>query len=444
MTKDALIAALQNESIDVAHVGIFDLDATFRERRLPRAQLINALRDQYSFVDVLHQWDTADSVHDAATQFVDEPVEIDFTTLRDYPFEANAGLLIADFAGKSAELSPRRLLQTQVERAAAMGFKVHAALEFEFFVLAENAASLREKGFDNPIPYPRDNRCWSGVTAATHAQFVADLEATMRRLDVPLYSLGLELGPGCFEATLDCRDALRAADDAAIFKMYTKAFCRQRDLTASFMAQLSTDFPGLSGHVHLSLSDAASGSPVFWDEKATNGVGEAMRYFVGGMLKLMPDTTALVAHTVNAYRRMVPGNWSPRTPTWGIGNYTTAVRAMTRSAPSARIEYRVPAADTNPYLAIAATLATGLWGIENQISPGAPIADVARDIIPEGFEPLPGDLAGATARLHTSEVARGLFGSAFVDYFVRSRQAEVAAFRKHVSAFERARYLESM
>lgn len=439
-----VVAALEADDIDVVHVGIFDLDATFRERRLPRQQLIDFLAGHYSFVDVLHQWDTADSVHEGASRFVDERVQIDLATLRDYPFEPNAALMIADFAGPSLERSPRVLLERQVERAAAMGFAVKASLEFEFIVLEESAASLRDKGFEHLVPYPRDNRCWSGLTAATHADFVAQLEQLMGTLEIPLFSLGLELGPGCFEATLAADEPLRAADDAALFKLYTKAYCRRHGLTGSFMAQLSTDFPGLSGHVHLSLVDVDSGEPLFWDDAAEDHISATMRHFTGGMLSLMPETVVMVAHTVNAYRRMVPGNWAPRTPTWGIGNYTAAVRAMNRTPESARIEYRVPAADTNPYLAIAAALATGLWGIENQCEVPDPVAGNATEVVPEGIGPLPGDLGAAADRLHAGEISRKLFGDPFVDYFAASRRAEVAAFRKHVSAFERARYLEAM
>ena len=147
---------------------------------------------------------------------------------------------------------------------------------------------------------------------------------------------------------------------------------------------------------------------------------------------------------VSAYRRMTPGNWAPRTPTWGIGNYTTAVRASACTPESARIEFRVPGADTNPYLAIAVALATGLWGIENGIEPPPPLALVAHASERSGIDPLPGDLSTAVRRLEASETIRELIGHPFLDYFIASRNAEIAAFRRHVSAFERARYIEVM
>ena len=443
-TPQEFASALEVDEIDVLHVGIFDLDATFRERRLPRAHVSEASRANYSFVDVLHQWDTAERVHDDVRAVMDDAVEIDLSTLRRYPFEPKAGLLIADYAERMRERSPREVLKTQIERARKLGIEVKAAMEFEFIVLEENAASLRKKEYAHLVPYPLDNRCWSGLTAGTHAGFVAELESTMREMDIGILSLGTELGPGCFETTLGATDALRAADDAALFKLCTKIFCRQQDLTASFMAKLADDFPGLSGHVHLSLHDKATGNPLFWEGTREDRVATTMRCFIGGLLELLPDATALVAHTVNAYRRMTPGNWAPRTPTWGIGNYTTAVRASACTPESARIEFRVPGADTNPYLAIAVALATGLWGIENGVEPPPPLALVAHDSESSGIDPLPGDLSTAVRRLEANETIRELIGHPFLDYFIASRNAEIAAFHRHVSAFERARYIEVM
>ena len=438
---DDALAVLESNGIERVHVGIFDLDAAFREQRLPIDQVRRALAGGYSFCNVLHKWDSGESVYGEAP-YVDEPVHLDPASLRRYPFEADAGLIIADYAGPSRQLSPRELLKAQLARAEALGFGVRAALEFEFIVLDESAESLRDKGFDDLSLFAADNRCWSGVTAATNAGFVAGLEDTAGVLGIPLHRLGMELGPGCFEATLAARGALAAADDAALFKVATKAFCRERDLTASFMAQLSTDFPGLSGHVHLSLTDKDSGAPLFHDPDDAAGISAPMRHFIGGLVTLLPECLALCSHTVNAYRRMVPGNWAPRTPTWGIGNYTTAVRAVAGAPEDARVEFRVPAADTNPYLAMALCLGAGLWGLEQAAEPPEPLAGDGREIVPEGLEALPRNLSEASERLATSEAARLCFSDAFIDHFVRSRRREVEAVERHVSAFERARYIE--
>lgn len=434
-------AILEREGIRRVHVGIFDIDAAFRQQRLDRDQLSRALAGGYSFCNVLHKWDSAEAVY-AEGPYVDEAVGLDPGSLRRYPFEADAALLIADYVGPSRALSPREVLKAQLARAAAMGFAVEAALEFEFIVLADSAEALRDKGYRDLAPFAPDNRCWSGASAAAHADFVAELEDMAHALGIPLYRLGMELGPGCFEATLRARDALAAADDAALFKVFAKSFCALRGLTAAFMAQLSADFPGLSGHVHLSLKEKAGGRPVFHDAADGLGMSREMRHFVGGLVSLLPEALALSSHTVNAYRRLVPGNWAPRTPSWGPRNYTAAVRVVADAPETCRIEFRLPAADTNPFLAMALCLGGGLQGLEQRIEPPEPVVGDAREILPGGLRPLPRSLREASERLAAGEVARACFSDAFVDHFVRSRLREADAVARHVSAFERARYLE--
>ncbi len=436
------LAALKAEKIETVHVGIFDLDATFRERRFPLERARPCFDGDYSFANVVHMWDTGDVVYDETRTVVDEPVRADPASGRRYPFEDAAAVFVADYTGPSVDFSPRELLKRQIAHADALGYRVKASLEFEVVVLDETIESLKASNFDTLKPFAPDVRCWSGMAAAEHAPFVAELQALMDALEIPLHSLGLELGPGCFEATLAARAPLRAADDAAFFKVFTKAFCRQRGLTASFMAKLSHDYPGLSGHVHLSLSDKKTGKPVFFDARKPNRMSDAMSHFVGGMLKLMPECTVLCAHTVNAYRRMAPGNWAPRTPTWAMGSYAVAVRAATPNASEARLEFRVPAADTNPYLALAMMLGLGLYGIENRIKPPAETSGDARTLELPVEKALPRHLLEAAERFEASKTARRLFGDRFVDHFVRSRKVEDTVFRRHVSGFERARYID--
>lgn len=443
-TSSAAIEALRARGTRTVHIGIFDTDARLRERRLPLGPAEAAIAGPYAFPNVLHRWDIGEAVFDGADTFLSEPAEVDPTSGRVFPFETDAALYIADFTGPSADWSPRRLLQRQVAKADAMGYAVRCAFECEFTVLAETAESLRAKGFDRMAAFLPENGCFASDSAAGWSDLLGGLEAVMARLDVPFQALGTELGPGCVEATLLARDAVTAADDYALFRAFTRAYCRGRGLTASFMAQLGAGFQGLSGHLNLSLVDKKTGRPAFADKKARDGLSRTMRHFIGGMLRLLPETTALCTHTANAYRRMVPGNWSPRTPTWGFGNYSVAVRVAAATPETTRLEFRVPAADTNPHLTAAMALATGLWGIETGAAPPPPCAGDAREVIPAGFAPLPRTLLEAANRLDACKTARALFGDRFVDHFVMSRRHEDAVVQRFVSAQERARYLEAI
>lgn len=429
------------QSAATYHFGIFDYDATLRTRRFPAISGAAALHEGYSFPNVLYRWDTGEAVYDGSEKFGSEPCAADSHSRRTYPFEPEALFYIADFTGPSRQISPREVLKRQIARADALGFRALAGFECEFTVLDETAQSLRAKNYEAPKAWAPDNRCWSADSAGVYAGFVTGLEAVMATLNVPLFGFGTELGPGCFEATLEATDPLKAADDYGLFRTFTKTYCRRQNLTASFLAQLGAGFQGLSGHINLSLTDRA-GSPVFWGGDA--GISEAMKHFIGGLLTLLPECAALCSHTVNAWRRMVPGNWAPRTPSWDFNNYGVAVRVVNDTPETTRIEFRVPAADTNPHLALALALGAGLWGIENQMPLPEPATGDVRSFVPMGLRALPRNLGEAAERLVACAPARELFGADFIDHFAMTRTHEDNVLRRAVSAAERARYLEAI
>jgi len=435
---DEAVNRLREAGVEVAHVGLVDLFGTLRERRVAVADLPLVFGETATFANVLPQWDAAEQVF-AEGPFGGEPIALDLSSLRPYPFEASACLLIADYTGPSAPLSPRRLLQTQVAALTARGWNAQVAFECEFIVLEETAASLRESGFARLAPYALDNRCWAGESAATHADFVAELAATLAAGGVAPLTLGLELGPGCLEATLRHTAPLRAADDQVALKLFTKAFCRRRGLTAAFMAQLGAEFPGLSQHVHVSLEDAAAGTRLFEGEGRPSGV---LGNFVAGMLALMPDAMPFTHPTPNSYRRIAPGNWAPKAPTWAEQNYAAAVRLVSRPAAHCRLEYRLPGADANPYLNLAFVLGAGLWGVDHRLPLPPPFERGSPDAPAPDDLTLPHDLFTALARLACSQQARQIWGEPFIRHLCTALACEEASLRRHASAAERARYLE--
>lgn len=289
MTGKSLDEELAAMAADMIHVGLFDYMGLFRERRLKRADLIQGA-DQAVFANVLPKWDMGETILFPGP-YGSETIAYDAASLRRYPFEENAAALVADYTGPQAEIMPRQVLARQIAKAKALGFDIRAAYEFEFIVLAETAETLRAKGFANLSPFAPDNRCWSGQTAAVHADFVSGLENLLKRGDIDLFSLSVELGPGCFEATLRHKDAMRAADDAAFFRLFTKAYCRQRDLTASFMSLTGAGFPGIGGHVTVSLSERGTGRNVFADSSDAQELSAAAKSFLAGVIDGVPDVS---------------------------------------------------------------------------------------------------------------------------------------------------------
>jgi glutamine synthetase len=375
-----LADALDRLQAEVVHVGQFDLASVFRERRLRRAQFLDWAADP-RFANVLAHWDASDTLF-GGRRFYPEAVAIDAASMRRNPSEPGAVTVIAELAGEARELMPRQLLRRQIERAARLGFTVSAAFEFELILLAEDAASARAKGFSGLQAFAPDNKCWSGTTANAEAELIAGLEAEVLGHDVALFGLGVELGPGCLEATLAATEGLRAADDAAFFRLAARSFARKRGMTASFMPYLGAGLPGIGGHCCLSLRDAGSGQNLFSSPEGTTSALAGQ--FIAGLIEIVPQAFAMCTSTTNAYRRLAPGSWAPKALTWAEHPFTVALRSVPHPGPSARIEFRVPPADCNPYLTLAMMLGAGLDGIERRLPPPPPSLSGGPDAVPEG------------------------------------------------------------
>lgn len=436
-----LAKGLAARKADVIHAGIFDFAGMFRERRLRRRELLDGAETAV-FANVLLKWDIAENIMFPGP-YGSEAIAYDPDSLRVFPFEPNAAALVADYTGPQAAIMPRQVLRAQIEKAADRGLDVQAAFEFEFIALNETAESLRAKNFTDLDSFSPENRCWSGQTAAVHAEFVGELESMLRQAEIDLFALGGELGPGCFEVTLRHQAPMRAADDAAFFRLYTKAFCRRRGMTASFMPLLGDGFPGIGGHIVLSLQDRKTKRSLFADAKDGNGLSATAKSFLAGVIDLVPEAFPMLAHTVNAYRRLSPGSWAPKTVSWAPYNYAAAVRTAAETADMTRLELRLPGSDVNVHLGLALFLAAGLDGLDRKLKlTDAPIAGGGPNEIPKNAPRLPADLLEATRRFRASAKARRLFGAAFVDHFAALCEAEDAALRRAVSAAEVRRYLE--
>jgi glutamine synthetase len=437
------------ETSNVSHVkvGVTDIDGVLRGKYLSREKFLSILQKNFGFCDVIVGWDSNDQLYDNVTYtgwhtaYPDVLARVVPDTGRILPFENGTPFFLSELIEKAEAICPRGLLRRVLAKADSLGFKVSSAFEYEFFVFAETPDSIREKGYRNLKPVTPGFFGYSVLRSSVHAELYDELLAMCRNMDMPLEGLHTETGPGVIEAAIGVDDALRAADKAVLFKTFTKVLAQRRGLMATFMAKWSNSWPGQSGHIHLSLRDKKDKS-AFYAESEPHHMSETMRHFIGGQQKLMPSILAMVSSTVNSYSRMVPGFWAPTAATWGLENRTTALRAIPGSASSQRVEYRIAAADANPYIALAAALGSGLWGIENKIEPSPAIAGnaYAQEMAPEMG--LPATLWEAAQRLKASKEAHSLFGDAFVDHFAATREWEEREFRKHVTDWELARYFE--
>lgn len=421
------------------HVGLFDLDGLFCHKLMEGKKAAKLARTGYSFCDVIHAWDSAEVQWDDHRTYIDRPAQIEPDTLRRWPFGPDAGLVIADFTGDYGALSPRAQAARQLQKAARMGYGVTAAFEYEFFLLNETPDTLRAKNYTGLDHFAKNNRTYSLQSAAAHGALFDGLREVMRTLGIGLDSLHTELGPGCFEAPLAVATGLKAADDAALFRNFARAYFARNDLTTVFMSKLDPALSGQSGHFHISLH---KDGPAFSDPSAPDGLSRTARAFLAGLLHLMPEMLVLTAQTVNAYKRLVPGAWAPTWASWGVQNRTCALRIVNDSPEATRIEFRVPAADSNPHAVMAMCLAAGLHGIEADLTPPPPVDGSAYDVAPDPQARFPRDLVEAADRLEASATARDLLGDTFVDHWVRSRRHEVSDYLRQVTHWEIRRYIE--
>ena len=438
---------VDERSLTHVKVGVFDIDGILRGKYMSREKFFGALDKGFGFCDVVLGWDANDQLYDNTqytgwhTGYPDAPVRLLPESCREIPFEPNMLFFLGEFVEERDVPCPRGLLRRVIDRASAMGFEVYAGFEYEYFVFDETPDSVRAKRYRDLKPMAPGFFGYSLIRSGVHSdQYLETLELC-EKMRFPLEGLHEETGPGVLEAAIAVDRGLEAADKAALFKTFIKIHAQRRGRIATFMAKWNPDLPGQSWHIHVSLKDR-SGKAVFYDSADPDCMSPLMKQFLAGQHALMPELLGMVASTVNSYSRLVPGFWAPTHATWGVENRTAALRVIPGSEKSQRVEYRIAAADANPYIALAAALASGLWGIENRAELPKPVSGNAYEQKHPAKSALPGTLWEAAQRLKGSKVAREYFGDAFVDHFVATREWEERQFRKAVTDWELARYFE--
>jgi glutamine synthetase len=360
------------------------------------------------------------------------------------PWDGDIPFFLADFCDReNVELPvcPRNLLRRIREQASDAGFAPVFSQEFEWFTFRETPDALHGRGFADPRPMTPGMFGYSLLRSSYQSAYFNDLFDLLCKFDVPIEGIHTETGPGVYEAAIFYEEVLTAADRAVLFKAGAREIAYRHGLMASFMAKWNEDLPGCSGHVHQSLWDAERKVNLFHGPEDELGMSDLMQSYVAGQLACLPHILPMYAPTINSYKRLVEGAWAPTTVTWGRDNRTTALRVLTGGAKSARLETRVCGSDTNPYLAMAACLASGLYGIRHGLKLEQP------RVVGNGYEAfqygtLPRNLDEATRAMKQSDIARELFGEAFVDHFVRTREWEWRQFARVVTDWELKRYFE--
>jgi len=450
MDKKELITKLKETKHDKVKLAITDIDGVLRGKFMHRNKLISALEGGFSFCSVVFGWDMADVAYDNVqvtgwhTGYGDEDAFVDFNSYRTIPWEDSTPFFIADFCSKSAAdfpVCPRGLLKKVRDEAKEMGFTPMFSQEFEWFNFKETTASLYEKNFQQLQPLTSGMFGYSILKMSENSGFFQDLFDYLGAFDVPLEGLHTETGPGVTEAAIEYSGILEAADRAVLFKSSVKEIAMKHGIIASFMAKQNSKLPGCSGHVHQSLWNLEKNVNLFHEKNSKDGMSDVMQHFLAGQLHCLPEIVPMFAPTINSYKRLVEGAWAPTTVTWGHDNRTTALRVLTSSAKATRIEHRVVGSDTNPYLTMAACLASGLYGIKHKLKLGIKATN-GNGYKDNGNGILPTNLKEASDAMKNSKIAKEIFGEAFVDHFTRTREWEWRQFSAEVTDWETKRYFE--
>ncbi len=441
-----ILKRLSSDGVRRVKLGITDMDGLLRGKYISLDKFA-AASSGLGFCDVIFGWDISDVLYDKTkftgwhTGYPDVQATIDGSTLRTIPWEPATAFFLIDLFTKNGQplaISPRQVFRRVLDKAAVAGYRAKFAAEYEFWLFRETPHSLREKHFRDLTPLSPGMCGYSILRASQNAPMVLDMIDQLQAFNIPLEGFHTETGPGVYEAAIGVDEGIGAADKAALFKTAIKEIAARHGVIPTFMAKWNVDLPGSSGHLHQSLCSTRDGTNLFFEDGHASSL---MRHYIGGLVSFLPELMAMIGPTINSYKRTVPGTWAPINATWGEDNRTTAIRTIAGSQKSTRIELRLSAADMNPYLAMAASLAAGLEGIERKLEPPAPVIN---GYASADSAPLPHDLAQATALFRQSPVARKWFGEEFVEHYAATREWELRQFQRAVTDWELARYFESI
>lgn len=364
----------------------------------------------------------------------------DLATLRLTPWLPGSALVLCDLeheGGGPLQFAPRQVLKGQLERIAAAGFVPQMASELEFYTFKGDYAAIAEKLFTQLEPTTRYIIDYHILGTTADEDFLRQVRIQMPLADIPIESSKGEWGRGQHEINVEYADALTVADRHVIFKEGVKLLAQQHGVSATFMAKVDHEMAGSSCHIHTSLLDG-NGKNAFWDEQ-TLGPSVTFRHFLAGCMHNARHLSWFFAPLINSYKRYQATSFAPVSVAWDDDNRTCGFRVVGHGQ-SLRIENRIPGADVNPYLALAATLAAGLDGIERQLEP--PPATKANAYETEGVERVPATLMEAIATLAEGGLAKAVFGEDVWAHYLHFAKCEQAAFDRQVTDFERTRYFE--
>ncbi|MEM6461830.1 MAG: glutamine synthetase family protein [Pseudomonadota bacterium] len=448
MTFDELKSAAADGTIDTVLACIIDMQGRLMGKRFVAGHFVESAYEESHCCDYLLATDLEMATPDGyastswETGYGDYVMKPDLTTLRPVPWLEGTALVLCDVLDhhthEPVPHAPRAVLKRQIERLSAMGLSPVMATELEFFLFENAYDQIRKDGFRNLQPI-------SGYNEDYHIFQTTKEEAIMRPLRNHLVAMGVpventkgEAEAGQEELNIRYADALACADHHTLAKHAVKEIAWINGHAATFMSKWDHRRVGSASHIHQSLWQ--DGGNAFQDAGSELGMSDLLRGYLAGLLKYTAESTVFLAPYVNSYKRFAKGTFAPTRSVWSVDNRTAAYRLCGAGTAGVRVECRIGGSDINAYLALAAQLAAGIAGIEEELTLQAPAAGdlYAASDAPE----IPKTLSKATENLRGSAMLKSAMGEDVVAHYVRCAEWEQEEFDRVVTDWEVARGFE--
>jgi glutamine synthetase len=442
VTLDELRKAVAEGTVDTVLLAIADMEGRLQGKRLTASHFLDDVLEHGAegcnyllAVDVEMETVGGYAMASWDTGYGDFEMVPDVETLRAVPWQPGTAMLMADLQwadGREVLASPRQILRRQLARLEERGLSANAATELEFIVFRGSYEQAWRQGFQNLEPANLYNIDYSLLGTARVEPLLRRIRNEMAAAGMTVENSKGECNLGQHEVNFRYEDALRCADNHAIYKNGAKEIAAQEEHAITFMAKFN-EREGNSCHIHCSLA-REDGSNAFAADQAL------FEHFIAGQLACMKELTLFFAPHVNSYKRFALGSFAPTAIAWGKDNRTCSLRVVGHGE-GLRVENRLPGADVNPYLALSALIAAGLHGIDNELA----LEPVFEGNAYESDKPrVPHNIYDARAAFGESEMVAAAFGQEVVDHYLNRASVEVDAFEAAVTDWERYRGFERL
>jgi len=448
MTFEELKAQIESRQIDTVLTCIIDMQGRLMGKRFHAEAFLEMAHDETHCCNYLLATDLEMATPDgyASTSwsagYGDYIMKPDLSTLRPVPWLDGTALCLCDVLDHHTHdpvpFSPRQVLKNQISRANAVGFTPMMATELEFFLFQGTHDQIAANGFLDLKPISSYNEDYHIFQTSKEEHIMRPIRNHLRAMGIPVEGSKGEAEAGQEELNIKYADALATADHHTLSKHGIKEIAHQHGHAATFIPKWHHDRVGSSSHVHQSLW--ADGKNAFYDAEAPLGKSKLMDHYMAGLMKYAADYTVFMAPYINSYKRFAKGTFAPTQSVWSIDNRTAAFRLCGDNTKGIRVECRTPGSDMNPYLAMAAMLAAGLKGIEEQLPLSEPFrGDAYED---QAQNHIPKTLRDARDALLASDMLNAAFGAETVTHYARAAEWEIEEFNRVVTTYEIARGFE--